>query len=105
MNEKDIRNIIKESLNQLYEARMATNSFEIVSKMIRNIDGIKLLDIRSMADGTAGLFRYEKDGNAYEIEVRPASNIKDKGFWGNKLVSKEHPDKSMFRDLGINKKM
>ena len=103
MTDKDIRKLIRESLSQLNEARTSSSTFELMSKMTRGVEGIKILDIRSMLDGTAGLFRYEKDGNAYEIEIRPASSIKDKEFWGNKLVSKEHPSKPMFRDLGMNK--
>jgi len=104
MNEKDIRKLIRESLESLDESGRATNTFEIASKITREVAGINMLDIRSMLDGTAVLFRYDKDGNAYEIVIRPASSIKDKEFWGNKLVSKEHPAKPMYRDLGINKK-
>lgn len=103
MEEKDIRKIIKESLNQLDEARMITNTMGLISNMLRSVEGIKILDIRGMADGTAGLFRYEKDGNAYEIEIRPASNIKGKSFWGNLLKKKEeHPMKAFHKML--NKK-
>ena len=103
MNEKDIRKIIKEELERLNETRMVTYTSEILSRIGREITNLKTLDIQSTGDGSIGLYRYEKDGNAYEIQIRPASLIKDKYRWGNKLVSKEHPSKPMFRDLGINK--
>jgi hypothetical protein len=81
---------------------MTTSTFELMSKISRGIEGVKIIDIRSMLDGTAGLFRY-KDGNAYEIEIRPASSIKDKEFWGNKLKKKEeHPMKPFHRMLNKN---
>lgn len=105
MNEKDIRKLIQESLNDLYESRMTTNTFSLASQMMRAVDGIKILDIRSMADGTAALFRYEKDGNAYEIEIRPADNIKDKEFWGDILKKTEpHPMKDIYKILNKNSK-
>lgn len=100
MTEKDIRKLIRESLEQLDESRGTTSTLELMSKMTRSTEGVKVLDIRSMLDGTAGLFRYEKDGNAYEIEIRPASSIKDKEFWGNLLKKKDdHPMKPFYRML------
>jgi hypothetical protein len=100
MTEKDIRKLIRESLERLDESRMGTSTLELMGKMTRGAEGVKVLDIRSMVDGMAGLFRYEKDGNAYEIEIRPASLIKDKEFWGNLLKKKEeHPMKPFHRIL------
>lgn len=105
MTDKDIRKLIRESLEQLYEARMSTSTLELMGKMTRSTDGIKVLDIRSMVDGMAGLVRYEKDGNAYEIEIRPASSIKDKEFWGTILKKKEeHPMKPFYRMLNKDDK-
>lgn len=103
MSEDKLRNIIRESLDDvLSESRMSTSAFEILSK-IGKIDGMKLLDLKGLVDGQIGLFRY-KDGNAYEIQITPAALIKDKELWGGRLASKENPDKAMYRDLGINKK-
>lgn len=105
MTEKNIRKLIRESIYQLDEARTATSTMELISNMTRGAVGIKVLDIRGMADGMAALFRYEKDGNAYEMEVRPASLIKDKEFWGNFLQKKEqHPMKPFHRMLNKGEK-
>jgi hypothetical protein len=105
MTEQDVRKLIRESLMSLDESRMTTFSLEIMGKIHRAIPELKPLDIRSMSDGTAGLFRYEKDGNAYEIEIRPASLIKDKDFWGAILKKKEpHPMKDIYKLINKNQK-
>lgn len=105
MTEKDIRKLIRESLAQLDETRMVTSNLDIMGQISRNVPGLKVLEIKSMFDGMAGLFRYEKDGNAYEIEIRPASLIKDKEFWGNLLKKKEeHPMKPFHRMLNKDAK-
>lgn len=105
MNEKDLRKLIRESLSQLDEARMMTYTSEILSRIGREIPGLKTLDIQSMGDGSAGFYRYEKDGNAYEIQIRPAGLVKYKERWGNLLKKKEtHPMKPFYRMLNKDDK-
>ena len=70
--ELNLKKLIRETLESLDESRMTTSTFSLVGQIGRSIPGLKTLDIKSLSDGTAGLYRYEKDGNAYEIEVRPA---------------------------------
>ena len=105
MEEKEIRAIIRESLNQLFERRMVTYAFEISSKIGREIEGMeKTLDIQAMGDGAIGLYRY-KDGNAYEIQIRPISLSKDKGRWGNLIQKAEpHPMKAWYKMLNPGQK-
>lgn len=103
MTEKDIRKLIRESIGSLDESRMVTNSFDLMSKISRNIPGLKKLGIQAMSDGMAGLFRYELDGNVYEIQIRPAARIEDKDFWGNVIKKTEpNPMKDVYKLL--NKK-
>jgi hypothetical protein len=102
MDEKSLRKLIRETLEQLDESRMSTSTFGLMSQVSRNIPGLERLDIKTMSDGMAGLFRY-KDGNAYEVQIRPASLIKDKDMWGNLLKKKEeHPLKPYYRMLNKN---
>lgn len=103
MDEKYIRKLIKESIEQIDEGRLTTSSLDIMGQISRNVPGMKALEMKSMFDGMAGLFRYEKDGNAYEIQIRPASSIKDKSLWGKILQPKESPVKKLYRDLNFNK--
>ena len=102
MDKKEVRKIIRETLEQLGESRMVTFTSDILWQAGKNIEGLKPLNIQSMGDGSVGLYRY-KDGNVYEIQIRPASLIKDKDRWGNILKPKENPTKKMYRDLGLNK--
>jgi hypothetical protein len=102
MTEKDIRKLIREAINELEEARMVTYAYEIMSQFSKNVPGIKTIDFQAMGDGMIGLYRY-KDGNAYEIQIRPAGLSKNKERWG-KLVKKNepHPMKTIYRQLGQN---
>lgn len=51
---------------------------------ISKIENIKkLLGFRAMANGFVALFAYE-DGNAYELEIRPARYAKNKDLLPNK---------------------
>ena len=82
---------------------MVTFTSEILSK-IGKVDGMKTLDIQSTGSGSIGLYRY-KDGNAYEIEIKPAALIKYKERWGALLKKKEeHPIKPFYRMLNKNGK-
>ena len=100
MSEKDIRKLIREALNQIDEARMVTYTTELLSKIGREVSGLKTIDIQTMGDGSAGFYRYEKDGNAYEIQIRPAGLVKYKERWGKKMMKKEpHPMKPFYRML------
>lgn len=96
----DIRKIIRETLNQLDESRMTTYSFEILSNIGKQVPGLSQLGLQSMSDGSVGLYRYEKDGNAYEIQIRPADLIKDKERWGKFLTKNEpHYMKDIYKIL------
>lgn len=90
---EEIRKLIREELEILEESRMVTYTSKIASDIGKSIPGVeKVLDIRSMYDGTTALFRYE-DGNVYEIQIRPASSIKDKEYYGKILQKKGDPEK------------
>ncbi len=98
MLEKDLRHIIKESLKTVISESRPSNAFGLASRIGR-MDGIKILGLKGMSDGFVALYKDEADENVYEVEIRPASAIKDKEFWGALLQSKEHPVKTAFRDL------
>lgn len=103
MEEKELRKLIREALNQLDEVRMVTYAFEISSKIGREIEGMKTLDIQAMGDGAIALYRY-KDGNAYEIQIRPIALSKQKGRWEKLIAKKEpHPMKAVYKILNQKK--
>ena len=61
------------------EAR-STNIMGLMSEIGKKVPSIeKMVDLWSQIDGFAGLFR-TKDGNAYEITIRPASESKHPGI-------------------------
>jgi hypothetical protein len=97
MSEKELRLLIKESLETIVQEGRGTNLLGFIGNIGR-MQGMKALDIKSMNDGMAGLIRSEKDGNVYEVQVRPASLIKDKDFWGNILKPKTHPAKTWYKN-------
>lgn len=100
MSEKDVRKLIREALNQLDEARIVTYPSEILSKIGKEVGGIKTIDIQTMGDGATGLYRYEKDGNAYEIQIRPAGLVKYKERWGKRMIKKDpNPLKAAYNIL------
>jgi hypothetical protein len=84
MEDKEIAKLIDE----LNEVRTPVFTLEVIQK-ISQIPDLKRLDTWAVADATVGLFRYEKDGNAYEIEVRPISQGKHKDLWSDKIKKKE----------------
>lgn len=103
MEEKELRKLIREALNQLDEVRMVTHTFDISSRIGREIEGMKMLGLQGMADGTIGLYRY-KDGNAYEIQIRPIALSKEKGRWEKLIKKKEpHPMKAWHKLLNPGK--
>ena len=73
---------------QIDEVRSPVYTQEILQK-ISNIADLNRLDSWLVADGSVALFRYERDGNAYEVEVRPISQGKSKELWGDKIKKKE----------------
>ena len=79
---------ISQLLSDIDEARSPVFTLEIIQK-ISQIADLKRLDSWAVADGTVALFRYEKDGNAYEVEVRPISAGKHKDLWRDKIKKKE----------------
>lgn len=83
-DKKPLGNKIEEAIE---EGRLVTYTTKILSDMSK-IPGLKRIGAYSVADGTVGLFRYE-DGNAYEIEIRPAALAKRKDVWGNLLKKRE----------------
>ncbi len=90
---------VVEPKKQVEEARSPVYTMELIQK-ISQLSDLKRLDSWAVADGTVALFRYEKDGNAYEVEVRPISAGKRKELWGDKIKKKEdrakHPDSEDF---------
>ena len=64
--------------------RYYTYSTKIMAE-IGKLPGLKRLNSWTVSDGIVGLFRYEHDGNAYEIEVRPISVGKHKELWGDQI--------------------
>ena len=79
---------IAELLSEINEVRSPVFTGEIIQN-ISKIEGMTRLDTWAVGDGTVGLFRYEKDGNAYEIDVRPMSQSKHKELWGDKVKKKQ----------------
>jgi hypothetical protein len=56
----------------LNEGRLVTHVFDIMRQM-KKIDGIEdTIELMNTGTGMIGLFRHS-DGNAYEVEIRPAS--------------------------------
>jgi hypothetical protein len=85
-SEDIIRKAVRRELSLINETRMVTYTSKIVSDIGRNVPGMKkTLSVWSIASGSVGLFRYE-DGNAYEIEVRPASLSRHKDIFGKYLT-------------------
>jgi hypothetical protein len=84
MEDKEIASL----LSELDEVRTPVFTLEIIQKISQLAD-MKRIDTWAVADGTVGLFRYEKDGNAYEIEVRPISQGKHKDLWKDKIKKKD----------------
>jgi len=81
---KNIKSFIKQLLT---EARFVTYTGEIMGQISKSIPDLKRLDLRGFASGTMGLFRY-KDGNAYEIVIRPVKYSEFKDYYGD-LVKKK----------------
>jgi len=77
-----------EEAQEMLQERLETFASDI-HREISKIPGITRLGFWSLADGFVGLYRYEKDGNAYEIEIRPIQLGKHKELWGN-LVKKRN---------------
>lgn len=99
----DIKKIIVESIQELLEARNVTYPSEILFKIGKEVSGIRRIDMQTMGDGAAGLYRYEKDGNAYEIQIRPAALVKYKERWGNRMIKKSPGPVKMAHRI-LNKK-
>ena len=88
MKKSELRQIIKEEVQngffgigfkQLNEMR-PPNTFGIMSRLTKGPDLKKLISSSTISDGIVGLFR-SKDGNAYEVVVRPAAYGKYKGLF------------------------
>lgn len=80
--------VIKENPEILSE-RLTTFASEI-HREISKIPGLSRINFWSLANGFVGLYRYDKDGNAYEIEIRPVQLGQYKGLWGNQIKKKEN---------------
>lgn len=77
-----------EENQELLNERLTTFASDIHSE-ISKIPGLKRLNLWSTANGFVGLYRYEKDGNAYEIEIRPVQVGTQKALWGNQIKKRE----------------
>lgn len=77
-----------EENQEVLNERLTTFVGDIHSE-ISKIPGLKRLNLWSTANGFVGLYRYEKDGNAYEIEIRPVQVGTQKALWGNQIKKRE----------------
>jgi hypothetical protein len=77
-----------EQNQEVLNERLTTFVGDIHSE-ISKIPGLKRLNLWSTANGFVGLYRYEKDGNAYEIEIRPIQVGTQKALWGNQIKKRE----------------
>jgi hypothetical protein len=75
-----IRRLIREELLKLEESRTVTFAGEILSNIAKNVPDLKAIASNYMGSGSEGIYRY-KDGNAYEIQVRPIAYANDKEHW------------------------
>lgn len=82
------RNENVEKNQEVLNERLTTFASDIHSE-ISKIPGLKRLNLWSTANGFVGLYRYEKDGNAYEIEIRPVQVGQNKAMWGNQIKKRE----------------
>lgn len=76
------------------ESRLYTYTLELLSK-ISSLDGIKLVTTQGTAQGNIGYFRYEKDGNLYEVEIRPIQYAR------NPIPEKLQTKKNTHEPLGV----
>ena len=83
------RNENVEANQEVLNERLTTFASDIHSE-ISKIPGLKRLNLWSLANGFVGLYRYEKDGNAYEIEIRPVQVGTQKALWGNQIKKREN---------------
>jgi hypothetical protein len=82
------RNENVEGNQELLNERLTTFASDI-HREISKIPGLTRINFWSLANGFVGLYRYEKDGNAYEIEIRPVQVGTQKGLWGNQIKKRE----------------
>jgi len=85
---KNAKNLSETMEEAIQESRMTTYTTKIASEIGQYVPELKRISIYTVADGTVGLYRYS-DGNAYEIEIRPASLAKRKDVFGNLLKKRE----------------
>jgi len=84
-----IDNKIKVIINEeILQERLVTFAGDI-HREISKIPDLKRINFWSLANGMVGLYRYEKDGNAYEIEIRPVQIGQHKDLWGKQIEKKE----------------
>lgn len=80
---------IVEIINEeILQERLTTYSTEI-HREISKLPNLKRLSFWSTASSMVGLYRYEPDGYAYEIEIRPVEIGRHKDLWGNLIKKKE----------------
>lgn len=72
---------------------MVTYTSSILTDIGKQLPYLKLIGKSSYASGTVALFRNENDGNAYEIDIRPASLAQHKDIWGD-IITKRIERKS-----------
>lgn len=90
-NSEYIRKIIREELLRVNESRTTTYTSEILYAIGKSVPGLKPIASNFMGDGSEGLYRYEKDGNAYEIQIRPIEYANDKDNWKKYTAKKQQP--------------
>jgi hypothetical protein len=80
----------KPKLNEeeMLQERLTTHSIDIHGKLSK-VPELKRLNLWSTASSMVGLYRYEPDGYAYEIEIRPVEIGRHKELWGNQIKKRE----------------
>ena len=74
---------------EIIQERLTTYSTEI-HREISKLPNLKRINFWSTASSMVGLYRYEPDGYAYEIEIRPVEIGKHKDLWGNQIKKREN---------------
>lgn len=71
---------MKDDFKEFIKESRPTNIMEFLSKLGKTHPDVeKMVDLWSQIDGFAALYR-TKDGNAYEVTVRPAEYAKHPGI-------------------------
>lgn len=73
---------------EILQERLTTHGIDI-HREISKVPDLKRINLWSTASSMVGLYRYEPDGYAYEIEIRPVEIGQHKDLWGNQIKKRE----------------